>query len=87
MQATARKEQMCESREEAKGKVKWGQRQKRGCERRGRKEGEGEGEGEEKEKIIQGGDTAKKGVRYAQGKQEYRKRRGKLSVETRTVKY
>ena len=78
-------QQMCESREEANGKVKWGQRQKRGCERRGRKEGEGEGE--EKEKIIQGGDTAKKGVRYAQGKQEYRKRRGKLSVETRTVKY
>ena len=74
---------MCESREEANGKVKWGQRQKRGCERRGRKEGEGE----EKEKIIQGGDTAKKGVRYAQGKQEYRKRRGKSSVETRTVKY
>ena len=78
-------QQMCESREEANGKVKWGQRQKRGCERRGRKEGEGEGE--EKEKIIQGGDSAKKGVRYAQGKQEYRKRRGKLSVETRTVKY
>ena len=72
---------MCESREEANGKLKWGQRQKRGCERRGRKEEE------EKEKIIQGGDTAKKGVRYAQGKQEYRKRRGKLSVETRTVKY
>ena len=50
MQATARKEQMCESREEAKGKVKWGQRQKRGCERRGRKEGEGEGEGKGKGK-------------------------------------
>ena len=82
MQATARTKQMCESREEANGKLKWGQRQKRGCERRGRKEEE-----EEKEKIIQGGDTAKKGVRYAQGKQEYRKRRGKLSVETRTVKY
>ena len=86
MQATARKEQMCESREEAKGKVKWGQRQKRGCERRSRK-GKEEEEEEEKEKIIQGGDTAKKGVRYAQSKQEYRKRRGKSSVETRTVKY
>ena len=45
MQATARKEQMCESREEAKGKVKWGQRQKRGCERRSRK-----GKGKERER-------------------------------------
>lgn len=47
MQATARKEQMCESREEAKGKVKWGQRQKRGCERRSRK---GKGKGKERER-------------------------------------
>ena len=45
MQATARKEQMCESREEANGKVKWGQRQKRGCERRSRK-----GKGKERER-------------------------------------
>ena len=37
--------QMCESREEAKGKVKWGQRQKRGCERRSRK-----GKGKERER-------------------------------------
>ena len=36
---------MCESREEAKGKVKWGQRQKRGCERRSRK-----GKGKERER-------------------------------------
>lgn len=47
MQATARKEQMCESREEAKGKVKWGQRQKRGCERRSRK---GKGKGKERKR-------------------------------------
>jgi len=38
---------MCESREEAKGKVKWGQRQKRGCERRSRK---GKGKGKERER-------------------------------------
>ena len=51
MQATARKEQMCESREEAKGKVKWGQRQKRGCERRSRKgKGKGKGKGKERER-------------------------------------
>lgn len=50
MQATARKEQMCESREEAKGKVKWGQRQKRGCERRSRKGKERERERERKRK-------------------------------------
>ena len=49
MQATARKEQMCESREEANGKVKWGQRQKRGCERRSRK-GKGKGKGKERER-------------------------------------
>ena len=38
-------QQMCESREEANGKVKWGQRQKRGCERRSRK-----GKGKERER-------------------------------------
>ncbi len=50
MQATARKEQMCESREEANGKVKWGQRQKRGCERRSRKGKERERERERERK-------------------------------------
>jgi len=42
---------MCESREEANGKVKWGQRQKRGCERRSRKgKGKGKGKGKERER-------------------------------------
>ena len=50
MQATARKEQMCESREEANGKGKWGQRQKRGCERRSRKGKERERERERERK-------------------------------------
>ena len=49
MQATARTKQMCESREEANGKLKWGQRQKRGCERRSRK-GKGKGKGKERER-------------------------------------
>ena len=42
-------QQMCESREEANGKVKWGQRQKRGCERRSRK-GKGKGKGKERKR-------------------------------------